>query len=36
MQISLSFFIEHEGSAQDVKLKIKRIGRESCKPDKKE
>ena len=36
MQISLSFFIEREGNAQDVKLKIKRIGRESCKPDKKD
>lgn len=32
---SLSFLIESEGSNQDVKLKIKRIGREACKPDKK-
>lgn len=36
MQISINFLIEYQGNAQDVTLKVKRTGRESCKPDKKD
>ncbi len=34
MQISLNFCVESEGSTQDVQLKVKRIGREACRPGK--
>lgn len=34
MQISLSFFVEPEGTTQDVKLQMKRIGREACRSSK--
>lgn len=34
MQIGLNIFIEAEGNTQDVKIKIKRVGREACKPGK--